>query len=86
MNTLKDRLMDKAKFEAILPIIVTALMQKIIERKGMSQDEAFSRLYGSQLYFLLDDERTKVWHYSAEKLFQLFEEELNTGTFELPEC
>ncbi|MCL1836096.1 MAG: hypothetical protein FWG46_00965 [Treponema sp.] len=78
--------MDKAKFEAILPIIVTALMQKIIERKGMSQDEAFSRLYGSQLYFLLDDERTKVWHYSAEKLFQLFEEELNTGTFELPEC
>ena len=77
--------MDKAKFEALLPLIVTALLHKIIERKKMSHDEAFSRLYGSRLYFVLDDERTKVWHYSAEKLFQLFEEELSTGSMELPE-
>ena len=77
--------MDKAKFEALLPLIVTALIQKIIERKKISQDEAFSALYGSGLYLILDDEETKVWHYSAEKLFQLFEEEMNTGNLELPE-
>ena len=77
--------MDKAKFEALLPLIVASLMQKIIERKEISQDEAFSRLYNSQLYFFLDNEETKVWHYSAEKLFQLFEEETNTGTLNLPE-
>ena len=76
---------DKAKFEALLPLIVAALIQKIIERKKISQDEAFSQLYGSRLYFLLDDEQTKVWHYSAEKLFQLFDEELTTGNLELPE-
>ena len=77
--------MDKAKFEALFPFIVTALLQKIIERKKMSHDEAFSRLYCSRLYFLLDNEKTKVWHYSAEKLFLLFEEEMNTGNVELPE-
>ena len=77
--------MDKAKFEALLPLIVTALMQKIIERKRISQEEAFSQLYGSRLYFVLDDEKTKVWHYSAEKLYQLFDEEMTTGNIELPE-
>jgi len=77
--------MDKAKFEALLPLIVTALIQKIIERKKMSQDEAFSALYGSTLYIALDDEETKVWHYSAEKLFQLFDEEMSAGKLELPE-
>ena len=77
--------MDKAKFMALLPFIVTALIQKIVERKNMTQDEAFTALYGSGLYLVLDDEETKVWHYSVEKLFQLFEEEMITGNLELPE-
>ena len=77
--------MDKAKFEALLPLIVAALMQKILERKKISHDEAFSQLYGSRLYFFLDDEKTKVWHYSVEKLYQLFDDEITTGTLELPE-
>lgn len=77
--------MDKAQFEALLPLIVTALMQKIVERKKISHDEAFARLYASRLYGVLDNEETKVWHYSAEKLFQLFEEEMATGKLELPE-
>ena len=77
--------MDKAKFDALLPLIVAALIQKIVERKEISQDEAFSRLYGSRLYFFLDDEKTKVWHFSVEKLFQLLEEEISTGSMELPE-
>jgi len=77
--------MDKAKFEALLPLIVTALITKIIERKKISQDEAFSALYGSMLYLVLDDEKMKVWHYSTEKLFQLFEEEMSSGSLKLPE-
>ena len=77
--------MDKAKFEALLPFIVTALIQKIIEQKKISQDEAFLQLYGSRLYSALDDEKTKVWHYSFEKLFLLFDEEMTTGNIEWPE-
>ena len=77
--------MDKAKFEALLPLIISSLIQKIIERKKLSHDEAFAKLYGSRLYNALDDEETKVWHYSVEKLFLLFEEELLIGKLELPE-
>jgi hypothetical protein len=77
--------MDKAQFEALLPLIIAALMQKIIEQKKITQDEAFSRLYNSMLYGVLENEQTKVWYYSVEKLFQLFEEEMSTGKMELPE-
>ena len=85
MKTLGKRQVDKSKFEALLPLIITALIQKIIEQKKMPQNEVFSRLYSSRLYSVLDDEETKVWHYSVEKLFQLFENELTTGNMELPE-
>ncbi|MCL2802044.1 MAG: hypothetical protein FWD28_09835 [Treponema sp.] len=78
--------MNKEKFQALLPIFVSALIKKIIEQKKMSQEEALSLFYNSKLYILLDDEQTKVWHYSTEKLYHLFEEEMNTGKFELPEC
>ena len=77
--------MNKEQFEALLPLIITALMKKIIERKKISQDEAFSQLYNSRLYNALDDEETKVWHYSTEMLFYLFEEEMATGNLEFPE-
>jgi len=77
--------MDKNKFEALLPLIVASLMQKIIIYKKIPQDEAFFKLYNSALYYFLENEQTKVWHYSAEKLFSLFDEELNTGKLELPE-
>jgi len=77
--------LSKAQFEALLPLIVTALVHKIIERKQMSQDEALSCLYNSELYSILDDEKEKVWHYSVEKLFSLLEDEMTTGKFELPE-
>ena len=77
--------MEKAKFDALLPFIVAALLKKIIEPEKISEDEAFSRLYNSRLYSCLEDEETKVWHYSAEKLFRLFDEEISTGKLVLPE-
>jgi hypothetical protein len=77
--------MNKAQFDALLPLIAAALIQKIIEQKKISADEAFSLLYSSRLYCALDDEKTKIWHYSVEKLFQIFEEEMDSGIMELPE-
>jgi len=77
--------MDNEKYEVLLPIFVTDLIKKIIEQKNISQDEAISILYNSGLYNFLEDEQTKVWHYSTDKLFQLFEEEMLTGKFEIPE-
>jgi hypothetical protein len=77
--------LDKAKFEALLPIIVASLMQKISERKNISHNEIFLQLYNSQLYSMLENEKTKVWHYSTEKLFLLFDEESVSGKLVLPE-
>jgi len=77
--------MDKDKFDALLPLIVTSVMQKIIEKKKITEDEAFTRFYNSTLYLFLENEQTKVWHYSAEKLFRLFDDEIKTGKLELPE-
>ena len=77
--------MDKNKFDALLPIIVAALIKRIIEQEKISHDESSTRLYSSNLYMFLEDEQTKVWYYSVEKLFQLFEQEMNTGILELPE-
>jgi len=78
--------MDKEKFGALLHIFISDLIQRIIEQKNMMQDDAISLFYNSKLYALLEDEKTKIWHYSTDKLFQLFEEEMTTGNFELPEC
>jgi len=78
--------MNKEKFDALLPIFITDLIKKIIEQKKLLQDEAISLLYNSKLYYLLSDEQSKVWHYSTEKLFQLFDEETITGNLTLPEC
>ena len=77
--------MEKNKFAAILPVIVGGLANKIIEETHLSDDEAFERLYNSELYEALENEATKVWTYSVPKLFDLYQNEANTGKLELPE-
>ncbi|MCL2186801.1 MAG: hypothetical protein FWB86_13265 [Treponema sp.] len=74
--------MDKEKFGAILPIFIADLVKKIMEQKNLQQDDAIALLYNSNLYDLLEDEQTKIWHYSTDKLFFLFEEEMSTGKIE----
>ena len=77
--------MDAERFAAILPIVVGGLLNTIIKEMPVSEDEAFERLYGSELYTELENEETKVWTYSTSKLFYLFSEEIRTGKLELPE-
>ena len=73
------------KFTAILPLIIGGLANKIIEETHVSDDDAFEKLYNSELYAALENERTKVWTYSVPKLFDLYKKELDTGKLELPE-
>ena len=39
---------------------------------GVSQMEALMRFYGTSFYRDLEDESTKLWHYSPEQLYALF--------------
>jgi hypothetical protein len=77
--------MDKEKFAALMPVISADLLKTIIEKSKLPPDEAMAKLYHSKLYAALDNEQTKVWQYSTEKLFTLLSAELISGELTLPE-
>lgn len=77
--------MDKSKFDAIFPIICADVAEKIESELNLSEKESITELYSSYLYEKLEQEETKVWQYSTEKLFEMFLEEKNTGKITFPE-
>lgn len=77
--------MDKAIFDAIFPLIVAALVDRIAIENGISGEKAIEELYTSQLYAALENEQTKVWQYSTEKLNDLYINEKRFGRLELSE-
>lgn len=77
--------MGQDQFSAILPYIVDDLASSIIERLKISEEELIPLLYSSKLYTLLEDEETKLWQYSTEKLLSLFVEEQETGAITFPD-
>ncbi|MCT4612338.1 MAG: hypothetical protein N4A47_03090 [Clostridia bacterium] len=77
--------MDKSKFHAIFSIIVGDLVEKITITLQLSDRNAITELYSSRLYELLENEETKFWQYSTEKLFEMFLEERDTGKITFPE-
>ena len=78
--------MDKERFAAILPVITGGLISKIIAETKLSEDEAFNKLYNSELYAALENEETKVWTYSIPKLLDLYNAEITTGILDFPDC
>lgn len=77
--------MDKGKFDAIFPIISLALTEKIATELNLSDKVAIEELYSSRLFEILEQEETKLWQYSTEKLFDLFLEERNSGNISFPQ-
>ena len=77
--------MDEKKLIAMLPGITSAVVDLIIERDGMSENDAMRDLYTSMLYQDLENEETKVWHYSTETLYALYKQEKEVGTIVYPE-
>ncbi|MCL2290527.1 MAG: hypothetical protein FWC34_07485 [Bacteroidetes bacterium] len=74
-----------SEFEAILPLKVEGIVEQLIEKRKMPLQNALEYLYSSQLYALLEDEKTKIWHYSPQMLLHLLDEEKNTGKLRLPQ-
>jgi len=77
--------MENSKFEVVLQTISTGLVAKIIEETGLDEDTAMEKLYSSALYSAMENEKTKVWHYSVPKLYELWDKETKTGQLVLPE-
>lgn len=77
--------MNEKVFIAILPMLTSAVVERICKSYNLNEDAAIIDLYGTELYKNLEKEETKVWHYSADKLFYLYQLEKEIGKLELPD-
>lgn len=77
--------MEQDQFLALMPYISADLVDMLIRRRGITEEEALEKLYRSQLYAALEKEETKVWHYSTPMLYSLLEQEEKTGELLFPD-
>ena len=66
---------------AVMPMVVDVLLEKF---DGDTLD-IIHRFYHSQVYALLEDESTKIWHYSPLTIFEMYKSEITTGEIAFPE-
>ena len=77
--------MTPEKLSALLAIINPSVVQLIMDNRKLSNTEAVTLLYNSDLYAMLENEASKLWHLSPLLLYELLEEELTTGSINYPE-
>ncbi len=77
--------MGREQFAAMMPYISADLVAMIADKQNITNEEAITKLYASKLYEALENEETKVWQYSTQMLYSLFEQEEKTGTIQFPD-
>lgn len=77
--------MGHEQFIAIMPYISSDLVGMIATKNNITESEAISKLYASKLYAMLEQEETKLWQYSTNMLYSLFEQEEKTGNIAFPD-
>lgn len=77
--------MEKRKFEAVLTLLVPQVILLITENYSYDEVTATREFYSSEVYSVLEQEDTKLWHLSALTLYNMFDEEKKVGTFTFPE-
>ena len=60
----------------LLPSKISWLADMLVENKGLSIVEAIKKIYSSELYDKLQDEKTKMWHLGPVALYKELVEEL----------
>jgi hypothetical protein len=83
MDNLADY--NPSQFKGVLIFLVPLIVQEIVKSRKISEEEAFYALYSSRVYEILEDESTKLWHFSPLTLANLLNEELETGNITFPE-
>ena len=77
--------MTPEKLSALLAILNPPVVQLIMDNRKLTAIEAAAMFYNSALYAMLENEASKLWHLSPLTLYELFEEELATGSINYPE-
>jgi hypothetical protein len=68
-----------------LRIKIPALVAMIEKENGLDFHSALDYLYGSQLFKDLDDEPTKIWHFSNILLYDLLMQEKTGNKIDYPD-
>jgi len=69
----------------VIAMITPGIIDLLIENRGLDLEGASDILYNSQLYKMLEDEKTKLWRLGYHLLYDLLEEELTMGEITFPE-
>lgn len=77
--------MNNEKFSAIMGLIVPEIIRLITENYPYDEVTATRKFYRSQVYASLEQEETKLWHFSPLALYSMFDEEQKNGSFIFPE-
>ncbi len=77
--------MSEGSIKAMLEFIVPRLIRMIMEKEDLTEKEALTALYESDLYRQLEREETALWHLSVPTLYELWKEEKETGKITYPE-
>ena len=77
--------MGETSIKAMLEFIIPRLIRMLMEKQSLTEKEALSQLYRSELYRQLEREETKLWHLSVLTLYELWVEEKETGHITYPE-
>ncbi len=77
--------MGQEQFAAIMPYISADLVYLIVKKQNIPEEDAIKKLYTSKLYATLEQEETKLWQYSTQMLYSLFEQEEATGDIQFPD-
>ena len=77
--------MDKKQFESMLILIVPAVVNLIKDNNNFGEIGAIETFYQSKVYEKLEQEDTKLWHFSPLTLYNMYEEEQKTGKLIFPE-
>lgn len=77
--------MSEKGIKGMLELIVPRLLRMIMEKQLLTEKEALTQLYTSDLYRQLEREETKLWHLSIPTLYEMWLEEKESGHITYPE-
>lgn len=77
--------MSDKQLSAMLVLLVPMIVREIIENEELSEDTATENFYNSDVYSVLENEKSKLWHLSPKAIYELYRQEKETGSVEYPE-
>lgn len=75
--------MEQGEFECIKRELTDGVVADIMEKRGLSEDDAIRLFMNSKVYNGLQNKDLEIWYFSVEALSGLFDDEMD-GHLEWP--